>query len=46
MHPNTVRYRLTRIAETTGFSPTEPRGALALRLALILGRARAANVDL
>ena len=43
VHPNTVRYRLTRIAETTGFSPTEPRGALALRLALILGRARTAH---
>ena len=38
VHPNTVRYRLGRIAETTGFTPTEPRGALALRLALILGR--------
>ena len=46
VHPNTVRYRLTRIAETTGFSPTEPRGALALRLALILGRSRAANFGL
>jgi len=38
VHPNTVRYRLSRIAETTGFSATDPRGALALRLALILGR--------
>ncbi|MEY2989422.1 MAG: hypothetical protein RLZZ163_338 [Actinomycetota bacterium] len=38
VHSNTVRYRLSRIAETTGFSATEPRGGLALRLALILGR--------
>lgn len=38
VHPNTVRYRLGRIADVTGFSPTEARGALTLRLALILGR--------
>ena len=38
VHPNTVRYRLRRISEITGFSPTEPRGAYALRLALTLGR--------
>lgn len=38
VHPNTVRYRLGRIADLTGFAPTDPRGALALRMALILGR--------
>ena len=38
VHPNTVRYRLGRIADLTGFAPTDPRGALALRLALMLGR--------
>jgi DNA-binding PucR family transcriptional regulator len=38
VHPNTVRYRLRRIADITGFSPMEPRGAYALRLALSLGR--------
>ncbi len=38
VHPNTVRYRLRRIAEHTGLVPTEPRGALALRLALAFGR--------
>jgi hypothetical protein len=38
VHPNTVRYRLRRVAETTGMAPTEPRGAFALRLALALGR--------
>lgn len=38
IHPNTVRYRLRRIAELTGWSPTDPRGAYALRIALTLGR--------
>ncbi len=38
VHPNTVRYRLKRIAEVTGFSPLEPRDAYALRLALTIGR--------
>ncbi len=38
VHANTVRYRLRRIHETTGFSPSDPRDAYALRLALTLGR--------
>jgi len=38
VHPNTVRYRLGRIADITGFSPTDPRGALTLRVALMVGR--------
>jgi hypothetical protein len=38
VHPNTVRYRLRRVAEITGFVPTEARGAFALRIALTLGR--------
>lgn len=38
IHPNTVRYRLRRIAEVTGFSATDPRGAFILRLGLSLGR--------
>jgi DNA-binding PucR family transcriptional regulator len=38
VHPNTVRYRLRRIAELTGYSPLEARGAYALRLSLTLGR--------
>lgn len=38
VHANTVRYRLKRVAEICGESPTEPRGALALQLALVLGR--------
>lgn len=38
VHPNTVRYRLRRIAEVCGQSPTTARGAFALRLALAYGR--------
>jgi hypothetical protein len=38
VHPNTVRYRLRRAAEVTGFSPTDARDAYTLRVALTLGR--------
>ncbi|AZI59508.1 PucR family transcriptional regulator [Nakamurella antarctica] len=38
VHPNTMRYRLHRIAETTGRDPWNSRDALALQVALILGR--------
>jgi sugar diacid utilization regulator len=38
IHANTVRYRLRRIHEVSGYSPTNPRDAYALRLALTLGR--------
>ncbi len=38
IHPNTVRYRLRRITDLTGFSPTDPRGAFTLRIGLTLGR--------
>ena len=38
VHPNTVRYRLRQISDATGWSPTRPREAFALQLALILGR--------
>ncbi len=38
VHANTVRYRLRRIHEVTGYSPTDPRDAYALRLSLTLGR--------
>ncbi|GAC1442138.1 MAG: helix-turn-helix domain-containing protein [Mycobacteriales bacterium] len=39
LHPNTVRYRLRKVAEVTHRDPTAPRDALALQLALVLGRA-------
>ncbi|HVA60145.1 MAG TPA: helix-turn-helix domain-containing protein [Mycobacteriales bacterium] len=38
VHPNTVRYRLRRSAEITGHSPSDPRSAFVLRLALAFGR--------
>lgn len=38
VHPNTVRYRLRRIAELTGLNPWDARDQLALRIALVLGR--------
>jgi DNA-binding PucR family transcriptional regulator len=38
VHPNTVRYRLRRAADLTGLTPTMPRHAYTLRLALTLGR--------
>jgi DNA-binding PucR family transcriptional regulator len=38
VHPNTIRYRLRRVAEITGYAPSDPRGAFTLRMALMLGR--------
>jgi DNA-binding PucR family transcriptional regulator len=38
VHANTVRYRLRRVAEICGEVPADPRGALTLRIALVLGR--------
>jgi len=38
IHPNTVRYRLKRIQDVTGYSAANARDAFVLRLALTLGR--------
>jgi DNA-binding PucR family transcriptional regulator len=38
VHPNTVRYRLKRIADFTGRDPTVPRDGYVLRVATTLGR--------
>lgn len=38
VHTNTVRYRLRRVAEVCGQTPTEARGAFIIQLALTLGR--------
>lgn len=38
IHANTVRYRLGRIEDITGYSPADPRGGYVLRLAGTLGR--------
>ncbi|PAU67725.1 PucR family transcriptional regulator [Bifidobacterium criceti] len=40
IHPNTVRYRLKRAAETTGWDATDPRDAFVLNTAIALGRIR------
>ncbi len=40
VHSNTVRYRLKRIHDVTGYSPMNPREAYVLRLAISLGRLR------
>jgi PucR-like helix-turn-helix protein/diguanylate cyclase with GGDEF domain len=36
VHTNTVRYRLKRATELTGYSPTDPRGSWTLQVALAL----------
>ncbi len=38
VHPNTVRYRLGKIAEITGYDLTHPRDGHAIRLSLALAR--------
>jgi hypothetical protein len=38
VHANTVRYRLRRVADICGETPTEARGAFVLRFALTVGR--------
>jgi hypothetical protein len=38
VHPNTVRYRLRRITELTGYTPSEGRDGFTLWTAIILGR--------
>ena len=38
VHPNTIRYRLRQVAEITGLSPTQPRDAHTLAIAMTCGR--------
>jgi DNA-binding PucR family transcriptional regulator len=38
IHANTVRYRLKRVADLTGYNPQNPRDSFTLRVALTLGR--------
>jgi hypothetical protein len=38
VHPNTVRYRLRRVTELTGFTPSDGRDGFTLWAAVILGR--------
>jgi hypothetical protein len=43
VHPNTVRYRIRRMTEVTGYDLLRPRDAQVVRIALILGRTRPQN---
>jgi DNA-binding PucR family transcriptional regulator len=38
VHPNTVRYRLRRVTDITGLTPSQARSAFTLQVALVLGR--------
>jgi DNA-binding PucR family transcriptional regulator len=42
VHPNTVRYRLRRIATITGWDPTDAREGFVLQIALAAGRLESA----
>jgi DNA-binding PucR family transcriptional regulator len=38
VHPNTVRYRLRRVTELTGYTPSDGRDAFVLWISIVLGR--------
>jgi DNA-binding PucR family transcriptional regulator len=38
VHPNTVRYRLRRVADVTGWDPVDPREGFVLQIAIAVGR--------
>ncbi len=38
VHPNTVRYRLRRVLEVTGWDPVDPREGFVLQVAIAAGR--------
>ncbi len=44
VHPNTVRYRLRRVADVTGWDPLDARESYVLQIALALGRLDAASL--
>ncbi len=45
MHPNTVRYRLRRVADVIGWDATHARDALIVQSALILGAMSESSAD-
>ncbi|NNG37485.1 PucR family transcriptional regulator [Nakamurella aerolata] len=45
VHPNTMRYRLRRVAELTGLDPWDARDQFTLRIALVLGSLPAGAVQ-
>jgi DNA-binding PucR family transcriptional regulator len=38
VHPNTVRYRLRRVSDITGWDPADPRQGFVLQVAITAGR--------
>ena len=38
LHANTVRYRLRKVAQVTGYDPLDARAAYVLQVAITLGR--------
>ncbi len=38
LHPNTVRYRLRKVVDVSGYDITDPRDGLVVRVSLVLGR--------
>ena len=44
VHANTVRYRLKRVTEVTGWDPLVPRDAFVLQSALLYGRLHEVNL--
>jgi DNA-binding PucR family transcriptional regulator len=38
VHPNTVRYRLRKVADVTGWDPLDARESFVLAVALAVGR--------
>lgn len=46
VHPNTLTYRLTRVADLTGVSPSSPDGARLLAAALVVHRVSSASMPL
>ncbi|MEF9874659.1 MAG: helix-turn-helix domain-containing protein, partial [Glutamicibacter sp.] len=44
VHANTVRYRLKRVSEVTGWDPLVPRDAFVLQTALLFGRLHESNL--
>ena len=44
VHPNTVRYRLRRVTELTGYTPSDGRDAFALWISIVLGRLAARGI--
>ncbi|WP_283138145.1 PucR family transcriptional regulator [Rhizohabitans arisaemae] len=46
VHPNTVRYRLRKVAELTGYQPADGRAAFTLQVGLVLGRLSEASITM